>query len=53
MWFTYHLYNEQNELINEAETEIAFVGTTNWKPCAPPAFLVDAIAEKVNDPKQL
>src|SRR5665647_2938227 len=21
-WFTYHLYNEQNELINEAETEI-------------------------------
>ena len=48
MWFTYHLYNEQNELINEAETEIAFVGTTNWKPCAPPAFLVDAIAENVN-----
>ena len=32
MWFNYHLYNEKNELINEAETEIAFVGTTNWKP---------------------
>ena len=43
MWFTYHLYNEQNELINEAETEIAFVGTTNWKPCPPPAFLLSAI----------
>ena len=52
MWFIYHLYNEQNELINEAETEIAFVGTTNWKPCAPPAFLVDAIAENVNNRKQ-
>ena len=49
MWFTYHLYNEKNELINEAETEIAFVGTTNWKPCALPAFLMDAIAENVNN----
>ena len=46
MWFNYHLYNEKNELINEAETEIAFVGTTNWKPCATPVFLVEAIAEK-------
>jgi acyl-CoA thioester hydrolase len=42
-WFTYQLYNEQNELINEAETEIAFVGTENWKPCAPPDFLLEAI----------
>ena len=49
MWITYHLYNEQNELINEAETEIAFVGTTNWKPSAPPAFLADAIAENMNN----
>ena len=44
-WFTYHLYNEQNELINEAETEIAFVSVNNWKPCAPPDFLLTAIAE--------
>lgn len=43
MWFTYHLYNEQNELINEAETEIAFVGRDNWKPCSAPANLVKAI----------
>jgi acyl-CoA thioester hydrolase len=42
-WFTYHLYNEKNELINEAETEIAFVGKTNWKPCVPPDFLSKAI----------
>lgn len=53
MWFTYHLYNEQNELINEAETEIAFVGTTNWKPCAPPEFLMEAIADNVNNRNQL
>jgi len=45
-WFTYQLYNEQNELINEAETEIAFVGKDNWKPCAPPDFLLNAIELK-------
>jgi acyl-CoA thioester hydrolase len=43
IWFTYHLYNEQNELINEAETEIAFVGLNDWKPCVPPDFLLKAI----------
>ncbi len=43
MWFTYYLYNEQNELINEAETEIAFVGRENWKPCSAPDFLLNAI----------
>jgi len=45
MWFNYQLYNEQNELINEAETELAFVGRANWKPCAAPDFLLNAIAE--------
>lgn len=43
MWFTYHLYNEKNELINEAETEIAFVGRDNWKPSPAPDFLLNAI----------
>ncbi|MHB9140861.1 MAG: acyl-CoA thioesterase [Paludibacter sp.] len=42
-WFSYQLYNEQNELINEAETEIAFVRRETWKPCAPPDFLLLAI----------
>jgi len=42
-WFSYQLYNEQNELINEAEAEIAFVGRETWKPCAPPDFLLLAI----------
>jgi len=43
IWFTYKLYNEQNELINTAETELAFVGLNNWKPCAAPDFLLSAI----------
>jgi acyl-CoA thioester hydrolase len=46
IWFTYKLYNEKNELINEAETELAFVGLDNWKPCAPPDFLLRAIETK-------
>jgi acyl-CoA thioester hydrolase len=43
IWFNYKLYNEKNELINEAETELAFVGLNSWKPCAPPDFLIKAI----------
>jgi acyl-CoA thioester hydrolase len=43
IWFTYKLYNEQNELINEAETELAFVGRNDWKPCAMPDFVLKAI----------
>jgi len=43
IWFEYRLYNERNELINKAETELAFVGVNNWKPCLPPDFLLTAI----------
>lgn len=43
MWFSYHLYNEQNQLINQAETEIAFVECDTWKPCSAPVYLLDAI----------
>ncbi len=45
IWFTYELFNEQNELINEAETELAFVGVNDWKPCKAPDFLIKAIAQ--------
>jgi len=47
IWFTYKLYNGQNELINEAETELAFVGRNNWKPCSPPEFVMKAIEKNV------
>lgn len=43
IWFSYQLYNDANELINEAETELAFVGRGNWKPCAAPDFILRAI----------
>ncbi len=43
IWFTYKLYNENDELINEAETELAFVRKDNWKPCAAPDFVLRAI----------
>jgi acyl-CoA thioester hydrolase len=45
IWFTYKLYNEQNELVNEAETELAFVEMGTWKPCAVPEFVLKAIQE--------
>jgi acyl-CoA thioester hydrolase len=41
--FSYWLYNEQNELINTAETELAFVGLNDWKPCKAPDFLLKCI----------
>jgi len=46
IWFTYKLYNDQNELINEAETELAFVRRGTWKPCAAPDFLIKAIEKE-------
>jgi acyl-CoA thioester hydrolase len=38
IWFTDKLYNEQNQLINTAETELAFVGLNDWKLYAAPVF---------------
>jgi acyl-CoA thioester hydrolase len=43
MWFEYQLFNEQNELINQAETELAFVGVNDWKPRKAPDFLIKAM----------
>ena len=43
IWFSYQLYNSNHELINEAETELAFVGRNTWKPRATPDFVVQAV----------
>lgn len=43
IWFTYKLYNVAGELVNEAETELAFVQRDTWKPCVAPDFVVDAV----------
>ncbi|HBL77602.1 MAG: thioesterase [Bacteroidetes bacterium GWF2_42_66] len=52
IWFAYELYNEQNELINKAETELAFVNRNNWKPCAAPGFMMQAIGKnKKSEPE--
>ncbi len=45
IWFTYKLYNQENELINEAETELAFVRRETWKPCMAPDFVLKAIEQ--------
>jgi len=47
LWFTYKLYNDNDELINEAETELAFVGRGTWKPCVPPDFVLKAIEKSI------
>jgi acyl-CoA thioester hydrolase len=52
MWFSYQLYNELGELVNEAETELAFVNCANWKPCAIPEYIFTAI-EKYKLKQQL
>ncbi len=47
IYFSYRLFNEQNELINEGETELAFVKKENWKPCSPPDFVIKAIEKHI------
>lgn len=48
IWFEYRLYNEKQELVNKAETELAFVKSDTWSPCAPPAFVLAAIEQHVH-----
>lgn len=43
--FTYRLYNLDNEIVSEAETELAFVNSKDWKPCIAPEFVVQKIKE--------
>jgi acyl-CoA thioester hydrolase len=47
LWFRYALFNEQGELINEAETELAFVDKATWKPCPAPEFVRVAVEEQI------
>ena len=43
IWFAYELFNETGRVINRAETELAFVQKSDWKPCSPPAFVTDVL----------
>ncbi len=46
IWFNYKIYNAKYELINDAETVLAFVNKHNWKPCAAPEIVINAIELK-------
>lgn len=48
IWFSYKLFNEMNELINEAETELVFVGYNTFKPCIIPDFIKSALEEHMH-----
>ena len=39
--FTFHLYNEENELLNRAQVTLAFVDKSSGKRCAPPQELLN------------
>lgn len=43
MWFEYKMYNENNDLICTANTELAFVDVLSWKPTKIPKKLMDMI----------
>ncbi len=43
MFFEYDFLNESDEIINHAETLLAFVRKNDWKPCRPPVQLLEVI----------
>jgi len=49
IWFAYKLFNDKNELINEAETELAFVERDTWIPCIVPEFVKKIIEKNINE----
>jgi acyl-CoA thioester hydrolase len=46
IWFTYSLFNEEGVLVNEAETELAFVDRVTWKPRSAPDFILSVINDR-------
>lgn len=45
--FTYRMYNEQHEIINKAEVNLAFIDKKTRSICNIPIFVKDAIANAV------
>lgn len=48
IWFHYKLYTLDGVLVNEAETELAFVKKENRKPCLVPEFVNLAITDSIS-----
>jgi len=42
--FEYEIFNEENTLIHQGETLLAFVDTKSGRPCRPPALMMNVIA---------
>ncbi len=47
--FKYLFYNENQELIHEGETILAFINKETGKPCRPPAKLVEVLKPLYHD----
>jgi acyl-CoA thioester hydrolase len=41
--FNYDIYNEENKLINQGETLLAFVDQKSGKPCRPPKIMMSVL----------
>lgn len=41
--FHYDIYNENNELINQGETVLAFIDMKTGKPCRPPQIMMNVL----------
>jgi acyl-CoA thioester hydrolase len=42
--FEYHIYNEENTMIHQGETMLAFVDVKSGRPCRPPEVMVKVLA---------
>ena len=45
IYFSYELFNEKQELINEAETTLVFIDIKRNKPCLPPAGFMERLQQ--------
>lgn len=42
--FNYDIYNEENQLIHQGETLLAFVNQKSGRPCKPPEVMMNVLA---------
>lgn len=42
--FEYEIFNEENKLIHQGETLLAFVNTKSGRPCRPPELMMNVLA---------
>lgn len=46
MHFFYEVYNEQDKLLNQGETILAFVNMKTFRPCPAPDWFLEALRKK-------